>query len=107
MRMTSVAESKHEPADLEKVAASSESLTAQEKELLFETLKEFEPMFGGKLGWAMENGTCVHQAAYIHCCRYFMQQRCKHEAVGSSKGESALRPKKGCSKKVRKHTCPL
>ena len=54
-RMTRIAESKYEPADLDKVVKSCDNLSGQEKKLLFETLKDFETMFDGELGeWKME-----------------------------------------------------
>lgn len=54
-RMTRIAESKYEPADLNRVVRSCTNLTRQEQSSLFKVLKEFESMFDGKLGeWKME-----------------------------------------------------
>ena len=54
-RMTRIAESKYEPADLEQVVRSCGNLSNQEQDSLYQMLKEFESMFDGKLGeWKME-----------------------------------------------------
>ena len=54
-RMTRILSSKYEPADLKKVVKSCEELTDPQKDLLFKTLKQHEPLFDGKLGaWKMD-----------------------------------------------------
>jgi hypothetical protein len=54
-RMTRIAESKYEPADLNKVVRSCTNLSNADQSALYEVLKGFESMFDGKLGeWRME-----------------------------------------------------
>ena len=54
-RMARIAESKYEPADLNKVVASCTALSPSEKSDLFNMLKSHESMFDGQLGaWKME-----------------------------------------------------
>ena len=54
-RMTRIAESKYEPADLDKVVGSCTNLSTQDQSALYKVLKDFEEMFDGQLGeWKME-----------------------------------------------------
>ena len=53
-RMTRILESKHEPADLNKVVQNCKDLNNSQRDLLLRTLKQHESLFDGNLGaWKM------------------------------------------------------